>query len=57
LKTIIEESVWDEFYIGSKKYEWLITMTHHDILLATGTNMPEKMQAIKERVDPVLKKS
>ncbi|MGV3611327.1 MAG: DUF6756 family protein [Fluviicola sp.] len=51
VKTIIAESYWNEFYIASKKYDWLICMTHHEILLATGKEMAEKLQVIKERVD------
>lgn len=56
IKTIIAECCWDEFYIASKKYDWLINMTHADSLLATGKDMPDKLRKIKERIDPVFKK-
>lgn len=55
VKLIIDETHWTEFYIASKKYDWLINMTHSDVLLATGKDMPGKLRQIKERVDPILK--
>lgn len=56
VQTIIDESYWNEFYIVSKKYQWLICMNHHDIFMAIGEEVPEKLWTIKERVDPILKK-
>ncbi|GAA4340105.1 DUF6756 family protein [Flaviaesturariibacter amylovorans] len=41
---VIAESVGiDEFYICSKKYDWLLCFNHHDFLIATGDTMPEKL--------------
>lgn len=57
IQTIIDESHWDEFYIVSKKYDWLICMNHHEILTAIGAEIPEKLREIKERVDPILKRA
>lgn len=55
IQTIIDESYWDEFYIVSKKYDWLICMNHHEIFMTIGAEIPEKLWTIKERVDPILK--
>jgi len=47
--TIIEESSYlDEFYICSKKYEWMICFNHHDTLIATGSIMPGKLRSLQE---------
>lgn len=46
IQTIIDETWFDELYIVSKKYEWLICINHHDILIATGNIMPDKLRKI-----------
>jgi hypothetical protein len=45
---IIENAGFNELYIVSKKYEWLICINHHDYLIATGDVMPEKLSKIAE---------
>lgn len=45
-KVIAESSHIDELYIASKKYEWLISINHHDCLSTTGRLMPEKLRQI-----------
>ncbi len=40
---IIQEIHFDELYFISKKYEWLICINHHDYLIATGGDMPDKL--------------
>ena len=48
IKTVIEESSYiDELYIASKKYEWLICINHHDDLIATGQEIPDKMRKLQ----------
>ncbi|MCU0328361.1 MAG: hypothetical protein MUE53_05155 [Chitinophagales bacterium] len=47
IKAIIDETWFDEIYIVSKKYEWLICINHHDILIATGNKMPDKLRKIE----------
>ena len=43
-KVILKSSYIDELYIASKKYDWLICINHHDILIGTGERMPEKIR-------------
>ena len=33
----------DEIFLASKKYKWLIMVNHHDYIIATGEEMPEKL--------------
>lgn len=47
IQTIIDETWFDELYIVSKKYEWLICINHHDILIATGNKMPDKLRKME----------
>ncbi len=48
IQTIIAESIYiDEVYLVSKKYDWLICINHHDILIATGDTMAEKLKQLK----------
>jgi hypothetical protein len=44
-----EISYADEIYVASKKYEWLICINHHNVLIATGKLMPDKLRKL-ERV-------
>jgi hypothetical protein len=45
IETIIAEACYiDEFYLVSKKYDWLICINHHDVLIATGLTMPDKLR-------------
>ncbi len=41
---------FDEFYFISKKYEWLICINHHDILIATGGDMPNKLANLERKL-------
>lgn len=36
IQTIIDETWFDEVYIVSKKYKWLVCINHHDALIVTG---------------------
>ena len=43
-KVILESCYIDELYLASKKYEWLLSINHHDNLIATGSIMAEKLR-------------
>lgn len=48
IQTIIAEACYiDELYLVSKKYEWLLCFNHHDILIATGQTMPDKLRHLE----------
>lgn len=47
-KVLSEIQFFDEFYFVSKKYEWLICINHHDTLIATGGEMPERLKMLCE---------
>ena len=47
--TALYESTYvDEIYIVSKKYEWLVCINHHDVLIATGQLMPGKLKELEK---------
>lgn len=48
-KVLSESCFFDEFYFVSKKYEWLFCINHHDVLIATGGDMPNKLKALYEK--------
>ncbi|MCL2353652.1 MAG: hypothetical protein FWC69_03375, partial [Defluviitaleaceae bacterium] len=40
LITVLNEStLWGDFYIVSKKYDWLISLDHHDCISYVGENL------------------
>ncbi|MFH6993734.1 DUF6756 family protein [Flavobacterium sp. FlaQc-48] len=47
IQMIINESWFDELYLVSKKYEWLICINHHDSLIATGEKMTTKLKLME----------
>lgn len=47
IEILDEICFFDECYFVSKKYNWLICSNHHDILMATGKDMPQKLKAIE----------
>jgi len=47
IQMIIDEIGFDELCIVSKKYDWLICINHHDILIATGFKMIEKLKNLE----------
>lgn len=52
IKTIVfvlGESFVDEVYIASKKYDWLLCINHHDVLVATGLYMPDKLKQLEKQ--------
>ena len=45
---IFGESVWtDEILIISKKYEWILIINHHDIIIGTG-KMKDQIEKLKK---------
>jgi hypothetical protein len=46
-KVLFDSGYIDEIYIVSKKYEWLLCINHHDVLYATGGNMPAKLRQLE----------
>ncbi|MGD1891484.1 MAG: DUF6756 family protein [Cyclobacteriaceae bacterium] len=47
---IFWESVWiDEILIVSKKYEWILIINHHDIMIGTG-KLKDRIKQMKKRV-------
>jgi len=51
IQTIIDETWFDELYVVSKKYEWLICINHHYLLIATGNIMPDKLRKIEPKYE------
>ena len=48
IQTIIAEACYiDELYLVSKKYDWLLCINHHDILVATEQTMPGKLRQLE----------
>lgn len=48
IQTIIAEACYiDELYLVSKKYDWLLCINHHDILIATGQTIPDKLRKLE----------
>lgn len=44
--SIISECSYFDFYICQKKYNWLVTDTHHGIILATGEPVATRLEAL-----------
>jgi hypothetical protein len=42
LAIINESALIDEFYLASKKYDWLLCFNHHDILISAGKELASK---------------
>lgn len=52
LKTIVSvigEMYGFEYYIASKKLDWLIGETHHDVLVGTGDYIVQKIEDFKDK--------
>ena len=45
IQTIIGEACnIDELYLVSKKYDWILCINHHSVLIASGQLMPDKLR-------------
>jgi hypothetical protein len=51
IQSIIGETSFelDEYYLISKKHEWLFCVNHHDILIGTGDFAIKQIRALAER--------
>lgn len=47
IQIIIDEAGFHELCIVSKKYDWLLCINHHNILIATGSKMIEKLKNLE----------
>ncbi|MDO8331357.1 MAG: hypothetical protein Q7T36_12910 [Fluviicoccus sp.] len=43
--TLLDNLQSFELYLASKKYEWLLCINHHQVVIASGGEMPEKLIA------------
>lgn len=51
IQDIINESCFiDEFYLISKKYEWMLCVNHHDTLIATGEVMVKRLKELEKSI-------
>ena len=50
IKLVVSEHYAFEYYIVSKKYDWLLCETHHDTLVGLGSVIPKmkQMRSIKQ---------
>ncbi len=46
---VLQRASYNEFYLASKKYEWLLCVNHHDVLFATGKDKLEKLRDLLNR--------
>lgn len=49
-KVLGESHFFEEFYFLSKKFKWLLCINHHDVLTATGKNIPNKLQLLEQEI-------
>ncbi len=49
-KILAEMCFYEEFYFVSKKYQWLLAINHHDTLIATGGDMPQKLADLHKQI-------
>lgn len=52
-KILPETSYLDEYYLINKKYEWLLSVNHHDVLTGTGEFIVEQLKSL-EQLSPEL---
>lgn len=47
IQAIIDETWFNELYIVSQKYEWLLCINHHDTLIGTGKIMCDRLKKLE----------
>ena len=47
--SVLDEMFGFEYYIVSKKFEWLVCENHHDVLIGVGQPIVAKIREIKNR--------
>lgn len=50
IQVLAESCFFEEFYFVSKKFRWLFCINHHDVLTATGQEMPEKLANLVKKL-------
>jgi hypothetical protein len=53
-KILPELTYLDEYYLINKKYEWLLSVNHHDSLTATGEHLINRMKLLAHRSPDLL---
>jgi len=53
IKTIIGEMYGFEYYIVDKKYNWILCENHHDILIALGKEIADKLWKYEIKTKPI----
>ena len=48
IQLVLAEIYAFEYYIVSKKYEWLLCENHHDVLFGVGEKIIEKVKQVEE---------
>jgi hypothetical protein len=49
LVKVLEETYAFDFYVCSKKYDWLVTQEHHGVILAVGEPVASKLKDLRPR--------
>jgi hypothetical protein len=49
IQQVLSECSPDEYYLINKKYEWLLSVNHHDSLTGTGTFIINQLKAFAQR--------
>ncbi len=50
LLDLLQEMRGFEYYVVSKKFQWLLSENHHDTLTAVGQLMVEKLECLRTRL-------
>ncbi|MDN4616730.1 hypothetical protein QCD85_01380 [Paenibacillus sp. PsM32] len=53
IQWIIEQTGMTEYYIVSKKLQWLLCETHHEVIIGTGEPISGRIQKRKKELDDV----
>jgi hypothetical protein len=51
LVKVLEETYAFDFYVCSKKYDWLVTQEHHGVILAVGEPVASKLNDLRPRFE------
>ena len=46
--SILKELHFEEYYIVSKKFEWIVCENHHNLLIGSGKSIVEKIKSLDE---------
>jgi hypothetical protein len=48
---VLEEAHDFEYYLVSKKYDWLLCKNHHDVIISSGEKIVQKLASLKDSED------